>query len=80
MLVYVAPRDPSRSITPEGVEKFYRDVLELSGKHAPHSRRSTFSTVCREAGKDGDRGRLDFCTAMKAKHRLGVGQGRRCVS
>ena len=75
MLVYVAPRDPSRSITPEGVEKFYRDVLELSGKHAPHSRRSTFSTVCREAGKDGDRGRLDFYAAMKAKATNDLQQG-----
>lgn len=54
--VYVcpAPRDPARSITPEGVEKFYRNALELGGKHSPHSWRSTFSTVAREAGKDGD--------------------------
>lgn len=54
--VYVcpAPRDPSRPITPEGVEKFYRNALELGGKHSPHSWRSSFSTVCREAGKNGD--------------------------
>jgi integrase len=49
-----APRDPKRAITPEAVEKHYRDVLKLAGKHSPHSWRSTFSTVCREAGKDGD--------------------------
>ncbi len=49
-----APRDAEKSITPEGVEKFYRDVLKLSGKHSPHSWRSTFSTICREAGRDGD--------------------------
>lgn len=54
--VYVcpAPRDPSRPITPEGVEKFYRSALELAGMHSPHSWRSAFSTICREAGKDGD--------------------------
>lgn len=49
-----APRDPSSPITAEAVEKFYRRVLELAGKHSPHSWRSAFSTVCREAGKDGD--------------------------
>jgi len=49
-----APRDPSKPITPEGAEKFYRDALALGGKHSPHSWRSAFSTVCREAGKDGD--------------------------
>lgn len=54
--VYVcpAPRDPSKPITPEAVEKHYRNALELGGKHSPHSWRSAFSTVCREAGKDGD--------------------------
>ncbi|MSQ72980.1 MAG: DUF4102 domain-containing protein [Betaproteobacteria bacterium] len=54
--IYVcpAPRDSSKPITPEGVEKFYRNALGLSGKHSPHSWRSTFSTVAREAGKDGD--------------------------
>jgi integrase len=54
--VYVcpAPRDSSKPITPEGVEKFYRNALGLGGKHSPHSWRSAFSTVAREAGKDGD--------------------------
>ena len=54
--VYVcpAPRDPSKPITAEGVEKFYRNALGLGGKHSPHSWRSAFSTVAREAGKDGD--------------------------
>lgn len=54
--VYVchAPRDAAKPITAEGVEKFYRNALELGGKHSPHSWRSTFSTVAREAGKDGD--------------------------
>jgi integrase len=49
-----APRDPKAHITPEACEKFYRTALELVGKHSPHSWRSAFSTVCREAGKDGD--------------------------
>jgi integrase len=52
--VCVAPRDPKRSITRESCEKHYRDALELQGKHSPHSWRSAFSTVCRDAGKDGD--------------------------
>jgi integrase len=54
MYVCPAPRDASKSITPEGVEKFYREALELGGKHSPHSWRSAFSTVAREAGKDSD--------------------------
>jgi integrase len=53
-MVCAAPRDPSRSVTPEGVEKYYRDALHLQGKHSPHSWRSAFSTVAREAGKDSD--------------------------
>jgi len=66
-MVCVAPRDPRRSITPEGVEKFYRDALGLVGKHSPHSWRSAFSTVCREAGKDGDQieGQLDHAVGNK---------------
>jgi integrase len=54
--VYVcpAPRDSSKPITAEGVEKFYRNALGFGGKHSPHSWRSAFSTVAREAGKDGD--------------------------
>ena len=49
-----APRDASKPLTEEAVEKFYRRQLELAGKHSPHSWRSAFSTVCRDAGKDGD--------------------------
>lgn len=51
ILVCPAPRDNTRPITPEGVEKYYRDVLGLKGKHSPHSWRAAFSTVSREAGK-----------------------------
>jgi integrase len=53
-LVCAAPRDASRPVTPEGVEKFYRDVLGLQGKHSPHSWRSAFSTIARDEGQDGD--------------------------
>ena len=53
-LVCAAPRDASRPVTPEGVEKFYRDALGLQGKHSPHSWRSALSTIARDAGKDGD--------------------------
>ena len=49
-----APRDAQKAVTIEAIEKHYRDVLKLGGKHSPHSWRSAFSTVCREAGKDGD--------------------------
>ncbi len=54
--VYVcpAPRDSERPVTAEAIEKHYRNALKLAGKHSPHSWRSAFSTVCREAGKDGD--------------------------
>jgi len=49
-----SPRDPRKPITAEAVEKHYREALKLGGKHSPHSWRSAFSTICREAGKDGD--------------------------
>ncbi len=49
-----APRDPEKHVTPEGVEKFYSSALGLAGQHSPHSWRSAFSTISREAGKDGD--------------------------
>ena len=49
-----APRDVSKPITPEGVEKHYRDALGLSGRHSPHSWRATFKTTCANAGKDRD--------------------------
>jgi integrase len=54
VLVCPAPRDPEKSITPEGVEKHYRDVLGLAGKHSPHSWRSTFKTLCGDAGKPSE--------------------------
>jgi integrase len=49
-----APRDPLRHITPEAIEKHYREVLSLAGKHSPHSWRSTLSTIARNAGKHVD--------------------------
>ena len=54
--VYVcpSPADASHFITREAVEKFYRDTLGLAGKHSPHSWRSTFSTMARNAGKDSE--------------------------
>lgn len=45
-----APRDPSKHITPEAIEKHYREALSLGGKHSPHSWRSTFSTNANDAG------------------------------
>lgn len=53
-LICPAPRDIKKPITPEGVEKFYRDVLDLAGKHSPHSWRAVFSTVARDAGKSDE--------------------------
>lgn len=49
-----APRDPSKSITPEAIEKHYRRALGLASKHSPHSWRSAFKTICGDAGKDAD--------------------------
>ena len=54
LLICPAPRDIEKPITPEGVEKYYRDVLGLAGKHSPHSWRAAFSTVARDAGKPDD--------------------------
>jgi len=55
-VIYVcpAPRDATKHVTAEAVEKHYRNVLGLGGKHSPHSWRSAFSSICRDAGKDGD--------------------------
>ena len=54
LFVCPAPRDAKRHVTPEAIEKFHRDVLGLAGRHSPHSWRSSFSTIAREAGKDSD--------------------------
>ena len=54
VFVCPAPRDSEKPITAEAVEKHYRRALGLAGRHSPHSWRSAFSTICREAGKDGD--------------------------
>jgi integrase len=54
VFVCPAPRDAAKPVTIEAIEKFYRRTLNLAGKHSPHSWRAAFSTVCREAGKDGD--------------------------
>jgi integrase len=51
-LVCPAPRDPAKPVTPEGVEKHYRDALGLAGKHSPHSWRTVFKTWCGDAGRD----------------------------
>ena len=53
-LVCPAPRDPKRQITPEGVEKHFRDALGLAGKHSPHYWRSTFKSICSDAGKSSE--------------------------
>jgi len=54
--VYVCPSpvDQSKPITAEALEKYYRRTLGLAGQHSPHSWRTTFSTTCREAGRDAD--------------------------
>jgi integrase len=53
--IYVCPSPHGEThVTREALEKFYRRTLGLSGKHGPHSWRSAFSTICREAGKDSD--------------------------
>ena len=51
IFVCPAPRDSRKPVTPEGVEKYYRSTLGLAGKHSPHSWRSAFSSVARDAGK-----------------------------
>jgi integrase len=48
------PRNQARCVTREAVEKFYRRTLELANKHSPHSWRSVFSTLARDAGRDAD--------------------------
>lgn len=53
--VYVCPaRNGRKPIIADLVGKYYRDDLKLAGKHSPHSWRSAFSTVCKEAQKPAD--------------------------
>lgn len=69
LYVCPAPRDANIPITPEGVEKFYRRTLDLAGKHSPHSWRSAFSTICRDAGKSGEviEAQLDHVVGTKTE-------------
>ena len=64
-----APRQPKVNITREAVEKFYRRTLELANKHSPHSWRSVFSTIARDAGKDPDlvEAQLDHVVGTKVQ-------------
>ena len=53
--VFVCPaKNGKKPIIADAVGKYYRDDLKLAGKHSPHSWRSAFSTVCREAQKPAD--------------------------
>lgn len=53
--LYVCPaRNRRKPIIADAVGKYYRDTLALAGAHSPHSWRSAFSTVCREAQKLAD--------------------------
>jgi integrase len=49
-----SPTNRGRPVTSTGVEKFYSRDLGLKGRHSPHSWRSAFSSICRDAGKAGD--------------------------
>lgn len=50
--MWQSPPKARRPIAAEAVEKHYRDALDLSGKHSPHSWRFAFSAICRDAGRD----------------------------
>jgi integrase len=66
--VYVcpAPRDSTKPITPEAIEKHYRNALDLGGKHSPHSWRSAFSTVAgRPQRRRCHRAQLDHVVGTK---------------
>jgi integrase len=54
--VYVCPSPNSVdvTITPEGVEKFYRVTLGLAGRHSPHSWRSSLKSIASDAGKNSE--------------------------
>ncbi len=41
-------------ITPDGLEKFYRETLKLRDKHSPHGWRASFSTLAKDNHKDKD--------------------------
>ena len=66
--VLPAPRGGG-SVTCEGVQKFYRGTLNLTGKHSPHSWRAVLSTWANDAGEDADvvEAQLDQVTGTPVK-------------
>jgi integrase len=66
--VLPAPRGGG-SVTCEGVQKFYRGTLGLSGTHSPHSWRAVLSTWANDAGEDADavEAQLDHVTGTPVK-------------
>jgi integrase len=52
--VFPSPRDASRPIGRESLEKAYRVTLGLDGKHSPHGWRSSLTSQARDNGFDRD--------------------------
>jgi integrase len=53
-VVFPSPSGKRSFVGREAIEKLYSEVLELDGRHSPHSWRTAFSTLSREVG-DFDR-------------------------
>lgn len=53
-VVFPSPSGKRAFVGREAIEKLYSEVLELDGRHSPHSWRTAFSTLSRELG-DFDR-------------------------
>jgi integrase len=52
--VFPSPKDASRPIGRESVEKAYRETLKLDGRHCPHGWRTSLASQARDNGFDRD--------------------------
>lgn len=51
---FPSPSKDKESVSREALEKFYRETLELRGKHTPHGWRSSMTTLAKDTGMDKD--------------------------
>lgn len=80
LFICPAPRNPEKAITPEACEKHYREVLGLGGKHSPHSWRSAFKTICKDAGKDWESIERQVDHIVESKTEAAYDRSKRLVS
>lgn len=51
---FPSPNNDKVPVSREALEKFYRETLDLRGKHSPHGWRSAMTTLAKDTGMDKD--------------------------